>query len=134
MDILSTRFRDLSVTILRVFSGLLFAEHGAQKLFGALGGVNGHGMSAPFGGVVWLAGMLEFFGGLLLVVGLFTRPVALLLMLEMAYAYFTVHFPYGVWPIENRGELALLYFFIFLFFALNGGGLLRLEGLMGRER
>src|SRR5690606_19489390 len=82
---------------------------GAQKLFGLFGGVDGAGATVPLLSQFGLAGVLEFFGGALLVLGLLTRPVALLLLLEMIVAYVQVHVPQGGLPIENGGELALLY-------------------------
>lgn len=118
----------LSQTLLRIVAGLLFMPHGAQKLFGMFGGFGGIPHAAvPLGSMLGLAGVLEFFGGLLLVAGLFTRPVALLLSGEMAVAYFTVHLPRGLFPIANGGELALLYSFVFLAIAAAGGGSFSLD-------
>jgi putative oxidoreductase len=109
--------------LLRIGAGLLYLEHGLQKLFGAFGGFGGTlGGTAPLLSLFGLTGVLETFGGLLLVLGLFTRPVALLLALEMVAAFFKVHLPRGGWPIENGGELALLYMLIFVFLAANGAG------------
>jgi len=111
-----------SHTALRVITGLLYMQHGAQKLFGMLGGVDGHGATAHTALAV-VAGVLEFFGGLLIVVGLFTRVVAFLLSGEMAYAYWMVHVARGgLIPIYNRGEFAALLCFVFLFLAFNGAG------------
>ncbi|HET7585201.1 MAG TPA: DoxX family protein [Gemmatimonadaceae bacterium] len=104
-------------TIARVAVGLLFMQHGMQKLFGALGA--GHpNLSLKFG----TAGLIEFGGGLLIVVGLLTRPVALLAMIEMLVAFFQVHFPRGGWPIQNGGELPLLYGAAFLLLVVAGAG------------
>lgn len=109
-------------------------QHGAQKLFGVLGGVGGEpGSTVPLISLMGLAGVLEFFGGFLVALGLFTRPVAFVLAGEMAVAYFRSHLPEGFWPILNRGELAALYAFIFLFLAANGGGRFSLDGLRGRR-
>jgi putative oxidoreductase len=99
--------------------------HGAQKLFGAFGGMGGHGATAFT--LFWFAGILEFFGGLLILLGLLTRPVAFILCGEMAVAYFMVHAPGGFWPIQNKGELAVLYCFIFLYLAAAGPGPLSLD-------
>ena len=108
---------------LRVVTGLLFMQHGAQKLFGVLGGVDGHGATAQLSSLAGLGGVLEFFGGLLVVIGLFTRPVAFLLAGEMAYAYWMIHVRRGgLIPIENKGEFAALLCFVFLFLAFNGPG------------
>ncbi len=104
-------------------AALLFMEHGAQKLLGWFGGFgNTPGATAPLFSQMGLAGVLELFGGLLIVLGLFTRPVALVLMLEMITAYFIAHLPQGGWPIENGGELALLYALVWAFLATNGPG------------
>lgn len=81
-----------------------------------------------------VAGILEFFGGLLLLLGLFTRPVAFILAGEMAVAYFMVHAPQGFWPVNNRGELPVLYCFVFLYFAAAGGGPWSLDRLWQRNR
>ena len=112
-----------SYAVLRILTGLLFMQHGAQKLFGMLGGVDGHGATAQMASLAGLAGVLEFFGGLLIVIGLFTRVVAFILSGEMAYAYWMVHVAHGgLIPIRNRGEFAALLCFVFLFLAFNGAG------------
>ena len=109
---------------LRIGAGLLFMQHGAQKLFGLLGA------DAPVDlvSLMGLAGVLEFFGGLLIVIGLFTRPVALILVLEMLAAFFMAHMPQGGFPVQNGGEPALLYALIFAFLAGNGAGPASLDG------
>src|SRR5215470_1427718 len=101
------------LSILRVVAAFLFMEHGAQKLFGFLGGIPG-GPPRLFS-EAGISGVLEFFGGLLLLLGLFTRLVAFILSGMMAVAYFQVHWPRGFWPLLNRGELAALYCFVFLY-------------------
>jgi putative oxidoreductase len=108
--------------VLRIVTGLLFMQHGAQKLFGWLGGVGGSGVGVPLVSQMGLAGVLEFAGGTLLVIGLFARPVAALLLLEMIVAYLQAHMPKGPWPMLNGGELALLYAGIFTFLAGAGAG------------
>lgn len=108
--------------LLRIGAGLLFMEHGAQKLLGWFGGMGPTGGTVPLFSQFGLAGVLELFGGLLIVLGLFTRPVAIILMLEMLYAYLTQHQPQAPMPIQNGGELALLYALIFAFFAAHGAG------------
>jgi putative oxidoreductase len=120
--------QDSALTLLRVVAGLLLMQHGAQKLFGWLGGRQVETLASQFG----LAGVLEFFGGLLLVLGLFTRPVAFLLSGEMAVAYFQMHAPNGFWPIQNRGELPVLFCFVFLFLAATGAGPLSLDAVRAR--
>jgi putative oxidoreductase len=80
-----------------------------------------------------IGGVLEFVGGLLLMLGLFTRPVAFILSGTMAVAYFQMHAPRGFWPLQNRGELAVLYCFLFLFLAVAGGGEWSLDRLLRRR-
>jgi putative oxidoreductase len=108
--------------VLRVGAGLLFMQHGAQKLFGLFGGMGPNGGTVELMSQMGLAGVLEFFGGLLVVLGLFTRPVAVLLAGEMLVAYFQAHFPRGGFPIQNQGEVPLLFMLVWLFFAGNGAG------------
>src|SRR3990172_8790762 len=112
-------------SIMRIVIALLFMEHGAQKLFGIPVAMKG-GTVALFS-LLGLAGVLEFFGGFLVLLGLFTRPVAFILSGEMATAYFMAHAPMGFWPVLNHGELAVLYCFVFLYLAFAGGGLLTLD-------
>lgn len=120
---LMTRFRDVTVALLRIVAGLLFMQHGLQKLLGWFGGFGGQpGSTAELFSLMGLAGVLETFGGLLLVLGLFTRPTAFIIAGEMAVAYFMAHAPNGGAPIQNQGELAVLYAFVFLFFSANGPG------------
>ena len=108
--------------VLRIGAGLLYMQHGAQKLFGMFGGMGPDGGTVELMSQMGLAGVLEFFGGLLVVLGLFTRPVAILLAVEMLVAFFQAHFPQGGWPIQNKGELPLLFMLIWLFLAGNGAG------------
>ena len=106
---------------MRIVIGLLFLQHGSQKLFG----IPGSGQqTATFSllSLMGVAGLLEFFGGLLILVGLFTRPVAFILSGQMAVAYFMAHAKQGFLPIMNRGELAVLYCFVFLYLSVAGGG------------
>lgn len=116
--------------IFRIGAGLLFMQHGAQKLFGLLGGTQVGSLFSQMG----LAGILEFFGGLLIVLGLFTRPVAIILSLEMIIAYFIAHQPQGGFPIQNGGELALLYAFTFALIATIGPGLFSLDARLSKRR
>jgi putative oxidoreductase len=106
-------------SVLRIVSAFLFMFHGMQKLLGFPIALRAtvHPLS-----LIGAAGMLELFGGALLLLGVFTRPVAFLLSGEMAFAYFIAHAPHGVWPFVNHGELAALYSFLFLFVAIAGGG------------
>jgi putative oxidoreductase len=118
----ASRWEPMLHALLRIGAGLLFMEHGLQKLFGLFGGMGPTGGTAPLFSLMGLAGVLESGGGLLLVLGLFTRPVAVVLLLEMLYAFATVHLPRGGAPIQNGGELALLYGLTFAFLAGNGAG------------
>ena len=108
------------LSVLRIITGFLFMAHGAQKLFGFLAPPGAP--SAAMGSMIWVAGVLEFFGGLLFLIGLFTRPVAFILSGMMAVAYFMAHAPGGFWPLQNKGETAVLYCFVFLFFVAAGAG------------
>jgi putative oxidoreductase len=120
------------LSVLRVISAFLFAQHGAQKLFGFLAAT--HGAVPPLFSLIGLAGVLELFGGLLLLLGLFTRPVAFILSGQMAVAYFMVHAPKGFWPLQNGGDLAAQWSFLFLYFAAAGGGAWSLDRLWGRGK
>lgn len=102
---------------LRIVAGLLFAQHGVQKLFGLLGGT-----PMPVFSQLWVAGVIETFGGLAIALGLFTSPVAFVASGQMAVAYFQAHLPRGFWPVQNGGELAVLNCFLFLYIASRGSG------------
>ena len=128
----STSLGPIAHAALRIGGGLLFMEHGLQKLFGLFGGVGPGGGPVPLISQFGLAGVMETFGGLLIVLGLLTRPVALLLALEMLVAFFQFHFPQGGMPIQNRGEVPLLYMLIWLFFAGNGAGPASLDARRAR--
>ena len=119
-------------SLLRIVAAFTFSAHGWEKWFGMFGGVGGHG-AAPAGSLLWVAGMLETVGGILLFVGLFTRPVAFILSGEMAVGYFRQHLPHGFWPLVNGGEPAVLYCFLFLYLAAAGGGSLSLDRVLHRE-
>lgn len=116
---------ELFYALVRFVAGALFACHGAQKLLGVLGG---HKAS---GALFTAAGAIELVGGLLIALGLFASWAAFLASGEMAYAYFTVHAPKGPWPIQNGGELAVLYCFLFLYVAARGSGRIALESALG---
>ena len=107
------------LSVLRIVSGFMFMAHGDQKWLGFPVPPNSPVTLMSLSGV---AGLLELGGGLLLLLGLFTRPVAFLLSGEMAFAYFVAHAPNGFWPLLNRGELAALYCFVFLYLSAAGGG------------
>jgi putative oxidoreductase len=111
------RYSEIAYTVLRVVAGLMFAVHGAQKLFGFLGG-----QKVPLASLFGAAGVIELVGGLLIAVGLFASWAAFIASGEMAVAYFMVHAKQGFWPILNQGELAVLYCFLFLYIACRGAG------------
>jgi len=121
------RFSNLFYALLRIVAGVLFACHGAQKLFGVLGGQKQTGL-------LQIAGVIEFGGGILIAVGLLTSFAAFIACGEMAVAYFKQHAPGGLWPILNKGELAVLFCFIFLYIASRGSGILSVDALIGRAR
>jgi putative oxidoreductase len=123
-----TRFSAGLFALMRLVVGVLFACHGAQKLFGAFG-------SQPMTGkpLMLVAGIIEFAGGLLIAIGLFTRVAAFIAAGEMAVAYFIAHAPQGFWPIVNKGELAVVYCFAFLFIAAVGGGRISVDGALHRD-
>ena len=126
--------RSLTHNALRIVAGLMLWQHGAQKLFGWLGGFGREpGGTVDLFSIFGLAGVLEFFGGALILLGLFTRPVGFLLAGEMAVTFFWRHLPNGFWPIQNRGELPVLFCFIFLFLMAAGGGSFSLDHLLRRR-
>ena len=121
--------------LLRVVTGALFMQHGVQKLFGLLlAGDRPWNGPPPMFSQFWFAGVLEVFGGALIILGLFTRPVAFLLAGEMAVAYFQAHFPRSFWPILNRGENVVLFCFIFLYLFAAGAGPYSVDGVIRRRR
>lgn len=116
-------------SLLRFVVGITFSCHGFQKLFGLFGGHRVAHLISLMG----LAGVLECFGGILLMLGLFTVPVAFLLSGEMAVAYFRTHFPRGFFPIQNGGELAVVYCFVFLYLFVAGGGPASLDRMIRKK-
>ncbi|MDB4884024.1 MAG: DoxX family protein [Gemmatimonadetes bacterium] len=120
----------LTHSLLRAMTGMLYMQHGVQKLFGLLGDPSRPAMGAPAPfSVFWIAGVLETFGGLLIAVGLFTRPVAFLLAGEMAVAYFMMHAPRAFFPVRNGGEVVVLFCFVYLFLMAHGGGPFSIDAL-----
>jgi putative oxidoreductase len=119
------------LSVLRVITAFLFMQHGAQKLFGFL--LPPDRSTPPLLSLGGVAGVLEFFGGIFILIGLFTRPVAFILSGLMAVAYFMAHAPRGFWPLANAGELAALYSFVFLFLAVAGGGAWSADRLLRRN-
>jgi len=119
--------------LLRVVSGFLIAQSGSVILFGWFGGMPG-GAKVNLMSETGVGGILEFFGGLLVLLGLFTRPVAFILSGMMAVAYWQFHFPNGRWPLQNQGMPAVLLCFIFLYIAAEGAGSWSLDALIRRKR
>lgn len=114
--------------LLRIVSGFLFLWHGTQKLFG-------FPVPTPEGApafILYIAGPIELVGGLLVMIGLFTRPAAFLSSGLMAAAYWMAHGMKALFPIQNGGDLAILYCFVFLFIATHGGGLWSVDRAQGR--
>ena len=124
------RYRPYVLSILRIMAALLLLQHGLSKFFGWPVPTP---MPATFS-LIWFAGAIELVGGILLALGLFTRPVAFILSGELAFAYFIGHAPSGFFPQANRGELAALYSFVFLYLAFAGGGPWSLDALLRRDR
>ncbi len=121
-------YAELIYAVMRLVVGLLFACHGAQKLFGVLGGTSQ--LASP---MMLVAGLVEFGGGLLVGLGLWASWAAFIASGEMAVAYFMVHAPGGFWPIHNKGELAVVYCFIFLFIAARGSGSWSVDAVIGKK-
>jgi putative oxidoreductase len=118
------------LSLLRVMAALLFLEHGTSKLLGVP--PSAMHWSFQVSSLIGWSGILEFVGGILLAVGLFTRVTAFILSGEMAVAYFMVHAPNNFFPLVNKGELAVLYCFVFLYLAVAGGGPWSLDRLRHR--
>ena len=129
MEKLLSPFTPYIYALLRVTAGLLFMQHGLQKLFGLLGFPQPVALASQMG----MAGLIELVGGALIAIGLFASPVAFLASGQMAVAYFQVHAPGGFWPIQNGGELAVLYCWLFLFIAASGSGRLSIDAPRGRK-
>jgi putative oxidoreductase len=124
--ILPERYVPYILGLLRIATALMFMEHGTAKLFGAPHVAMFDGLKIF--SLLGVGGVMELVGGGLMLVGLFTRPTAFLLSGEMAVAYFLFHSGESFWPMINKGELAALYSFVFLFFAVAGPGKFALDG------
>jgi len=128
------RFSAQTFAILRIVAGLMFALHGTQKLFGYPPMPKGMG-SGPLPPMLMVAGGIELVGGFLIAIGFFTGIAAFIASGEMAVAYFMGHASHGGFlPIENQGELAVLYCFVFLFIAAHGGGIWSVDNALRRKR
>jgi len=119
------------LSVLRIVTALLFMTHGTSKVLGFP--FNPRYENLPLLSLTGIAGLLELVGGLLLAVGLFTRPVAFILSGEMAVAYFMAHAPRAFLPLVNQGELAVLYCFVFLYLWIAGAGPWSLDALRRRD-
>jgi putative oxidoreductase len=119
------------LSVLRIVAAFLFIAHGTQKLFGFP--ANAPRPTFAVFTLLGAAGVLEAFGGSLMLLGLFTRPVAFVLSGQMAYAYFTQHAPTGAWPLLNGGELAALYCFTWLYFVAAGPGPISVDAVLRRR-
>jgi putative oxidoreductase len=120
--------------LLRVVSGFLLLQAGGLILFGWYSGMPGQASPPPLLSQTGIGGILELFGGIAIMLGLFTRPVAFILSGMMAVAYWQFHAPMGGWPLQNQGMPAVLLCFIFLFIAAQGGGDWSLDALIRRKR
>lgn len=120
-------------SILRIVASMMFILAGTVKLFAFPIGMPPNGSTAQLMSQVGIAGILEVFGGALLLLGLFTRPVAFLLAGEMAVAYFQFHFPQSIWPVVNNGVSAVLYCFTWLYFSAAGAGPWSLDAKRGKK-
>ncbi|RMC32966.1 DoxX family protein [Paracoccus alkanivorans] len=123
-----SRYAPYALSLLRVVAALIFMAHGTQKILGfPASDMNPGVMSLP-----WIAGVMELVGGPLLILGLFTRPVAFLLSGQMAFAYWMVHAPRSPFPVLNDGDASILYCFVFLYLFFAGPGPVSLDARAGR--
>jgi putative oxidoreductase len=127
------RHAPILLSVLRIVTGLIFLEHGAQKLLHFPPPPAQMPPITPFS-LFWFGGILELVGGILILIGLFTRPVAFLLAGEMAVAYWMFHAPQSPFPAINMGDAAILYCFVFLYFSAAGPGPWSLDAAMGAKR
>jgi len=123
------RYSEAIYCLMRLMVGLAFAQHGAQKVLGLLGG-----QKMPLASLPGVAGIIELVGGLLIAIGLFAGWAAFIASGQMAVAYFMVHAKGGFWPIINKGELAVAYCFIFLYIASRGSGRYSLEAALRKSK
>ena len=121
------RYASTIYAIVRIVFGFLFLVHGLQKLFGMFDGT-----VVPLGSLLGVAAMVELVGGILIIIGLFTRLAAFIASGEMAAAYFIAHLPQAFWPVQNGGESAVLFCFAFLYIAVRGAGSLSADGLRSK--
>ncbi|MFI5803205.1 DoxX family protein [Streptomyces sp. NPDC051561] len=130
-----TDSRPYALALFRFVAGLLFACHGAATLFGVLGGAGGTGGTAPVGAWPgWYAAVIQLVGGALVALGLFTRTAALIASGSMAYAYFVMHQPEALWPMQNGGEASAMFCWAFLLLIFTGPGAAALDSLLTSRR
>lgn len=122
------------LSVLRLIVTFLYIQHGTAKWFAFPGAVMPGGGVVPVGSLLWFAALIETIGGPILLLGLFTRPVAFILAGEMAAAYFIMHAGSGFWPLLNQGEPAVFFCFTFLYFSAAGAGPWSLDALLARRR
>jgi putative oxidoreductase len=128
-----TPWADHALALLRIVSGLIFLEHGTQKFLGFPDGqMAGAGLALDNPGA--FAGIVELVAGLLIAIGLFTRPAAFVASGTMAVAYWMVHAPQNPFPVNNMGDAAILYCFVFLYLVFAGPGSWSIDGIRGRNR
>ncbi len=127
------KYSDQTYAMLRIVAGFLFLCHGAQKILGLLGGADGDGGTVELVSRGGVAGIIELVGGLAILLGIGTSWAAFLASGLMAFAYFLVHQPQGLLPIQNRGELAVLYAFLFLYIASKGSGIWSLDSVLRKR-
>ncbi|MFI8387863.1 DoxX family protein [Streptomyces sp. NPDC085540] len=120
--------------LFRMVTGLLFASHGAASLFGVLGGAHGGGTVATGSWPGWYAAAIQLVAGVLVLLGLSTRAAAFVASGSMAYAYFTVHQPDALWPLQNGGEASAMFCWAFLLLVFTGPGALAVDGLFSSRR
>lgn len=125
------RYTPYALAALRIVAALIFMEHGTQKLFGFPAPPES-GLP-PMGSLFWIGALIELVGGILLLLGLFTRPAALIASGEMAVAYWMVHAPNSPYPVLNGGDAAILYCFVFLLFVFTGPGAFSLDELLSKR-
>ena len=132
MSTIKNKFQSIVLNLLRIGSGFLCMQHGAQTVFGLLFGEPAE--TAELYSLIGLAAIVELAGGLAILFGFLTQAIALLMLVEMALVYFLVYLPQGFWLTPGQGELAALYAFVFLFLAVNGGGNFSLDALMEKSK
>ncbi|HEX6439458.1 MAG TPA: DoxX family protein [Candidatus Binatia bacterium] len=126
MEKVLASFAPYAYSLMRIVLGLLFVCHGGQKVFGWFGGMGGQ--PAPLASMFGIAGLIELILGSLITIGFLTSYAAFIASGEMAVAYFIGHYPQSFWPLENQGEPAVLFCFIFLYIATQGAGIWSVDG------